>query len=65
MIREYVSASGVFVESISHAEMWDSFRIVQFSGKPGENGKRGKASLRTGRLAALGEFVFLLSARES
>jgi len=48
-IREYVSASGVFVESISHAEMRDSFGIVQLSGKPGEKPgekrKHGKASV--------------------
>ena len=49
-IRAYVSASGVFVENISNAEMRHSFGIMQFSGKPGEKlgGKRkhGKASVR-------------------
>ena len=48
-IRVYVSASGVFVESISHAEMRDSFGIVRLSGKPGdklrEKRKHGKASV--------------------
>jgi len=44
-IRAYDSASGVFVESTSHAEMRDSFRIVQLSGKPGEK-LNCKASVR-------------------
>ena len=50
LIRTYVLASGVFVESISHAEMRDSFGIVQLSGKPGEDTgekrKHCKASVR-------------------
>jgi len=47
MIGAYVSASGVFVESISNAEMRDSFEIVQLSGeKPGEKRKHSKASVR-------------------
>ena len=45
-IRAYVSASGVFVESISNAEMRDSFGIVRLSGKLGEKRKHGKASAR-------------------
>ena len=46
MIRAYVSASGVFVESISNAEMRDSFRIVLLGEKPGEKRKYSKASVR-------------------
>ena len=49
-IRTYVSASGVFAESISHGEIRDSLGIVQLSGKPGEKpgGKwnHGQASMR-------------------
>jgi len=44
-IRAYVSASGVFAGSISNAGMRDGFGIVQLSGKPGEQQKRGKASV--------------------
>jgi len=44
--RTYVAASGVFVESISHAEMDDSFGVMQHWGKPGEKRKHGKASVR-------------------
>jgi len=45
-IRAYDSASGALVESISHAEMRDSFGIVQLSGKPGEKPKHSKPSVR-------------------
>jgi len=49
-IRAYVSALGVFVESISNLGMRDSFGIVQLSGKrgekPGEKRKHGRAGVR-------------------
>jgi len=49
-IWAYVSASGVFVESISNAGMSDGFGIAQLSGKPGERPgeqwKHGKVSVR-------------------
>ena len=39
-IWAYVSAPGVFAESISDAGMRDSFRIVHLSGKPGGTARR-------------------------
>jgi len=63
-IRAYVSASGVFVESVSDAGMRDSFGIVQLSGKPGEKPgekrKRGKASVRELEAGGSGRVCFPL-----
>jgi len=67
-IRAYVLASGVFVGSISHAEMRDSFGIVQLSGKPGEDPgekrKHCKANGESWKPGGGNQKPFLLVSRE-